>query len=160
MRRALAFALSIGAVAAPVAAAPPATFSAPVQSDVLTRMFVWWNGAFKDPQGFTADAFGRYFTADGAMRINGTERARGLPALAARFRMIQAHAQAVEIKLPFAQAFSSPDGTKIFTYHLIDAVEGGKPGHEMVMGYATLRDGKIALIDFLSVEGQPGPFTR
>jgi len=136
------------------------TFSQPVADDPLTRMFRWWNSAFKDPKGFTPEAFGRYFTDDAVMRINGTDRAKGLEALAARFRMIQGRASAVEIKLPFLEAFSSPDGSKIFTYHLIDAVDGGKPGHEMVMGYAEVRNGKIALVNFLSVEGEPGPFTK
>jgi hypothetical protein len=145
----------------PAIASPSAqTFSQPTANDVLTRMFRWWDQAFKDPKGFTPEAFGQYFTDDAVMRINGTDRAKGLEALAARFRMIQSRASAVEIKLPFVEAFSSPDGSKIFTYHLIDAVDGGKPGHEMVMGYAELKGGKIALINFLSVEGEPGPFTK
>jgi len=153
-------ALMLGGAAAAHAEQPTQTFSQPRADDALTRMFRWWNQAFKDPKGFTPQAFGDYFTADAVMRINGTDRAKGLEALATRFRMIQSRASAVEIKLPFVEAFSSPDGTKIFTYHLIDAVDGGKPGHEMVMGYAEVKDGKIALVNFLSVEGEPGPFTR
>jgi limonene-1,2-epoxide hydrolase len=117
----------------------------------------WWNAAFKDPEGFTPEAFGRYFTEDAVMRINGTNRAQGLTDLAARFRMIQKAVDAVEIKVPFVEAFSSPDGSKIFTYHLEEAVEKGKPSHSMVMGYVEVRDGKIALVNFMSVEGQPGP---
>lgn len=153
-------ALMMSGAATAQAEQPARTFSQPTADDALTRMFRWWNAAFKDPNGFTPEAFGRYFTADAVMRINGTDRAKGLEALAARFRMIQGRASAVEIKLPFVEAFSSPDGSKIFTYHLIDAVDGGKPGHEMVMGYAEVKDGKIALVNFLSVEGEPGPFTR
>jgi len=142
----------LGAAQAEAATPPAQTFSKPGANDVLTRMFQWWNAAYRDPKGFTAEAFGRYFTADAVMRINGRASAKGLDDLASHFRMIQQRTQAVEIKLPFEEAFSSPDGSKIFTYHLIDAVDGGKPSHEMVMGYASIRDGKIALINFASVE--------
>jgi limonene-1,2-epoxide hydrolase len=136
---------------------PPPPATTPVADDALSRMFAWWNAAYKDPNGFTPQAFARHFTPDAVMRINGTDRARGLTDLAARFRMIQAKVDAVEIQLPFVTAFASADGTKLFTYHLEKSVENGKPGHSMVMGYAELRDGKIAFINFLSMEGQPGP---
>lgn len=153
---AAALALAIMPVATPASAAER-TFSHTVTDDVLTRMFQWWNAAFKDPEGFTPDAFGRYFTEDAVMRINGTDRAKGLADLAARFRNIQKSVDSVEIKVPFVESFSSPDGSKIFTYHLEDAVENGKPSHSMVMGYAEIRDGRISLINFISMEGQPGP---
>lgn len=152
-----AVALAIAPVLVPASAHAEATFSAPTKDDLVARMFVWWNAAFKDPEGFTPEAFGRYFTEDAVMRINGTNRAQGLTDLAARFRMIQKAVDAVEIKVPFVEAFSSPDGSKIFTYHLEEAVEKGKPSHSMVMGYVEVRGGKIALVNFMSVEGQPGP---
>jgi limonene-1,2-epoxide hydrolase len=151
----MAFAM-LGATTPAIAAADQ-TFSQVVQSDPLSRMFRWWNEAFKRSDGFTPEAFSQYFTDDAVMRINGTDRAHGLVDLAARFRMIQKNVEAVEIKVPFVEAFSSPDGSKIFTYHLEEAVEKGKTSHSMVMGYAEIRDGKIALVNFMSVEGQPGP---
>lgn len=160
MKRIFAAAILAMGVIAPVQAAPQAptaTFSKPVADDALTRMFTWWNAAFKDPQGFTPEAFGRYFTEDAVMRINGTDRARGLVDMAQRFRKIQASVDQVEIKLPFVEAFSSPDGSKIFTYHLESSVSDGKPSRGMVMGYAEVRDGKIALVNFLSMDGEPGP---
>lgn len=151
-------ALAIASLSMPsVAAAKEKTFSKPVASDPVSRMFVWWNAAFKDPEGFTAAAFGEHFTDDAVMRINGTNRAKGLTNLAARFRKIQASVQSVEIKVPFVEAFSSPDGSKVFTYHLESAVQDGKESHSMVMGYVEVRGGKIALVNFLSMEGQPGP---
>ncbi len=146
-------ALATGASAAQVT--PPVVFAHPVTDDVLTRMFVWWNKAFREPKGFTRDSFAQYFTEDAVMRINGHDSARGLDDLASHFRMIQQRASAVEIKLPFLESFSSPDGSKIFTYHLIDSVDGGKEGHDTVMGYTTLRDGKIMLINFVSISGKP-----
>lgn len=151
---------AIALVAAPIAAPAAAAeqiFSQPVAADPVARMFAWWNAAFKDPEGFTPEAFGRHFTEDAVMRINGTNRAKGLVDLAARFRMIQKSVDAVEIKLPFVEAFSSPDGSKVFTYHLEESVQKGKTSHSMVMGYVEVRGGKIALVNFLSMEGQPGP---
>jgi hypothetical protein len=79
--------------------------------------------------------------------------------MAARFRKIRAGLDSVQIHTPFVEAFSSPDGSKIFTYHRESAVKDGKTSHSMVMGYVELRHGKIALVNFLSVEGEPGPFT-
>lgn len=157
MKRILAALALLSMTAAPSIAAPASTFSKPSTGDVLSRMFIWWNAAFKDPNGFTAQAFGRYFTDDAVMRINGTDRAKGLTDMAARFRKIQSSVDAVEIKVPFVEAFSSPDGSKIFTYHLEESSHAGKPSRGMVMGYAEVRDGKIALVNFLSMDGQPGP---
>lgn len=149
-------ALAILPIATPAIAAEQ-TFAHVVEDDPLTRMFRWWNEAFKDPDGFTPKAFSQYFTDDAVLRVNGTNRAQGLVDLAARFRMIQKNTEAVEIKIPFVEAFSSPDGSKIFTYHLEEAVEKGKTSHSMVMGYAEIRGGKIALVNFFNIEGQPGP---
>jgi hypothetical protein len=101
--------LSFGAGSAAIAQPQP-TFSAPVADDILSRMFVWWNKAFKDPNGFTPAAFSQYFTDDAVMRIDGVDRAKGVNSLAEHFRVVQSHASAVEIKLPFVEAFSSPDG--------------------------------------------------
>ena len=36
--------------------------------DPLVAMFVWWNGAYKQNDGFTAESFSRYFTPDAVMR--------------------------------------------------------------------------------------------
>lgn len=142
--------------AAPAGAGAQA-FNQVVDGDVLTRMFRWWNDAYTKPDGFTAQSFGQYFTSDAVMQINGKVSAKGLDDLAAHFRMIQRRTQKVKINLPFRAAFSSPDGSKIYTYHTIDAEENGKPAKEMVMGYAEIRDGKIALINFLDMEGAPQP---
>ena len=127
------------------------------QADPLVAMFVWWNAAYKDPEGFTAEAFGRYFTPDAVMRINGSDRSKGLADLAQHFRAIQSHTQSVVIELPFIDEFTSARGDQIFTHHFVRAREDGKDSRERVMGYATIRDGKISLINFVSIPADPVP---
>ena len=46
--------------------------------DPLVAMFIWWNAAYKQKDGFTEEAFSRYFTKDGVMRINGSDRCKGV----------------------------------------------------------------------------------
>ena len=145
--------------AASAAAMGPATPEPAVAAgkpDPLVAMFVWWNAAYKQKDGFTAQAFGRHFTADAVMRINGRDRCKGLEDLASHFRDIQAQTEMVVIDLPFIDEFSSVNGDKIFTHHFVRAREHGKDSRERVMGYAQIRDGKISLINFVSIP-DPAP---
>lgn len=119
--------------------------------DPLVAMFVWWNSAYKQKDGFTAQSFSRYFTADAVMRINGKDRCHGVDDLAQHFRDIQAKTEMVVIDLPFIDEFTSPAGDRIFTHHFVRAREHGQDSRERVMGYASIRDGKISLINFVSV---------
>jgi ketosteroid isomerase-like protein len=131
--------------------APAATSGNAGATDPLVAMFVWWNAAYKQKDGFTAEAFSRYFTADAVMRINGSDRSKGVADLAQHFRDIQARTEMVAIELPFIDEFKSADGTQIFTHHFVVAREKGKDSRERVMGYATIRNGRISLINFVSV---------
>jgi hypothetical protein len=124
--------------------------------DPLVAMFVWWNSAYKQKDGFTAEAFSRYFTANAVMRINGKDRSRGLEDLAHHFRDIQARTEMVAIELPFIDEFISASGNRIFTHHFVLAREHGKDSRERVMGYASITNGKIALLNFVSVP-DPAP---
>ena len=119
--------------------------------DPLVAMFQWWNGAYKQKDGFTAESFSRYFTADAVMRINGKDRCKGLDDLAQHFRDIQARTERVAIVLPFIDEFTSPSGDRIFTHHFVLAREHGKDSRDRVMGYASIKNGKISLINFVSV---------
>jgi len=119
--------------------------------DPLAKMFVWWNAAYKQKDGFTAESFAHYFTPDAVMRINGKDRCAGLEDLAKHFRDIQANTEMVVVDLPFIDEFSSPSGDRIFTHHFVRAREHGKDSRERVMGYASIKDGKISLINFVSV---------
>jgi hypothetical protein len=124
-------------------------------ADPLVAMFVWWNAAYKQKDGFTAESFSRYFTSDAVMRINGKDRCRGLEDLAQHFRDIQARTEMVVIDLPFLDEFTSPNGDRIFTHHFVRAREHGQDSRERVMGYASIKDGKISLINFVSVPDPP-----
>jgi hypothetical protein len=119
--------------------------------DPLVAMFVWWNAAYKQKDGFTAESFSHYFTPDAVMRINGKDRCHGLDDLAQHFRDIQAKTEMVAIVLPFIDEFTSPNGDRIFTHHFVLAREHGKDSRERVMGYASIKGGKISLINFVSV---------
>jgi hypothetical protein len=127
----------------------------PDTPDPLVAMFVWWNAAYKQKEGFTAKSFSGYFTPDAVMRINGKVRCKGLEDLAQHFRDIQSHTEMVVIELPFLDEFTSPNRDRIFTHHFVRARENGKDSRERVMGYASIKDGKISLIDFVSVPDPP-----
>jgi len=122
------------------------------EASELERMFRWWNGAMARPDGFSAEGFRRHFTEDAVITINGTERVRGIDAMVARFRDIQSSTDSVVVQVPFIEEFRS--GEKIFTYHESYAVIDGRAENDLVMGYAVIRDGKIALVNFLNY--QPG----
>jgi hypothetical protein len=115
--------------------------------DELTRMFEWWNSAFKSPEGFTEAAFAKHFTPDAALIIDGVEQARGLPAWVQHFRKIQASGAVVEIVLPFRQVFKQ--GDKIYTYHVIRSLRNGTPGCTLAAGHAFLRKGKISEVNLV-----------
>jgi hypothetical protein len=125
--------------------------------DPLVAMFVWWNAAYKQKDGFTAESFSHYFTADAVMRINGKDRCHGLEDLAQHFRDIQAKTEMVVIDLPFIDEFASANGDRIFTHHFVRAREHGEDSRERVMGYVSIKGGKISLINFVSVpDPMPG----
>lgn len=123
--------------------------------DPLVAMFVWWNHAYTQKDGFTAEAFSRYFTPDAVMWINGKQRCAGVEDLAKHFRDIQARTEMVVIDLPFLDEFSSASGDRIFTHHFVRAREHGKESRERVMGFAAIKDGKISLIKFVSLPDPP-----
>src|ERR1700753_2842587 len=79
--------------------------AAAARRDVLVDMFVWWNAAYKQKDGFTEAAFSKYFTDDAILRVNGSDRSKGLKDLAEHFRAIQARTELVEIELPFIDEF-------------------------------------------------------
>jgi hypothetical protein len=129
----------------------------PGTADPLVEMFVWWNNAYREKDGFTAESFSRHFTPNAVMRINGKIRSKGVADLAQHFRAIQADTESVVIELPFLDEFTSAKGDRIFTHHFVDARAKGVDSRERVMGYAAIKNGKISMIDFLSVPEPTAP---
>lgn len=113
-------------------------------SDPLSKMFVWWNQAFKQPGSYTAEAFRKHFTEDATLIVEGREVVRGVDAWATHFQRIQAGGGDVEIVVPFKEIFQQ--GNKIYTYHVIRSRRDGKPGCSLAAGHALIRDGRIASI--------------
>lgn len=127
-------------------------FNADIEdSDILTRMFAWWNDAYLLPDAFTEAAFARYFTRDAELIVNGELRARGLAGLVSRFCDVKRLTDHVRIELPFMDSFASADGRKMYTRHRAHATIRGKTETELISGWAELRGGLIRRIDFVSV---------
>lgn len=121
--------------------------------DELSTMFEWWNGAFKSKDGFTAEAFARYYTPDARLIIDGVEQARGIDAWVQHFRKIQASGAQVEIVLPFRHVFKQ--GDKIYTYHVIRSVRNGTPGCVLAAGHAFVVKGKISEVNLVRAALDP-----
>lgn len=133
---ACAAALAIGG-AAPAAAEMPAT-------DALSKMFVWWNQAFKTPGAYTVENFSKHFTPDATLVLEGRTVIDGVDQWATHFQKIQSGGGDVEIVVPFKQVFEK-DGL-IYNYHVIRARRDGKTSCSLAAGHAVLREGKIASI--------------
>ena len=102
----LCAAATLGAATASAAAEP--------SGDKLSRFFVWWNETFKQPGGYTAEAFGQWFTPDATLYLEGREVIRGLDGWAKHFQRIQAGGGDVEIVVPFKRAVYR-DVVKLFS---------------------------------------------
>jgi len=131
------------AVVAALTMATPVHAVAP-SSDTLSQMFLWWNAAFKRTDGFTPEAFRKYFTDDATLTLEGKTVIHGIPEWVDHFRKIQASGREVEIVVPFKDVFQK--GDRIFTYHVIRSRGPGKVTCALAAGDAVLRDGKIASI--------------
>jgi hypothetical protein len=112
--------------------------------DVLQRFFVWWNDTFKVPGGYTAAAFGEWFTPDATLVLEGKEVIRGLDGWAAHFQKIQSGGGDVEIVVPFKEVFQQ--GNRIYTYHVIRSRRDGKVACSLAAGHAELAGDRIATI--------------
>jgi hypothetical protein len=125
------------ALAAPAGAEKPTT-------DALSKMFIWWNQAFKTPGAYTAENFSKFFTPDATLVLEGRTVIDGVDQWATHFQKIQASGAQVEIVVPFKEVFEK--GDHIYTYHVIRSRRGGKPSCSLAAGHATLRDGKISSV--------------
>ena len=83
--------------------------------DPVSRMFSWWNEAYKTPGAYTEEAFRIYFTDDAELIIDGRLVTRGVGGWAKHFQAIQAGGGEVEIVVPFKEVFRVEN--KVYTYH-------------------------------------------
>lgn len=142
-----ALAATVGATS--VAARPgepvQATAAAPKPAtDVLSRMFIWWNQAFKTPGAYTAENFSKFFTSDATLVLEGKTVISGVDGWAKHFQRIQSGGGEVEIVVPFKEVFEK-DGM-IYNYHVIRSRRNGKAACSLAAGHAVVKDGKIASI--------------
>lgn len=124
-------------VAAPAQAPKPAT-------DALSKMFIWWNQAFKTPGAFNAANFSKHFTPDATLVLEGRTVIRGVDQWATHFQRIQSGGGDVEIVVPFKEVFEK-NGV-IYNYHVIRSRRDGKVACSLAAGHATLRGGKLSSI--------------
>jgi hypothetical protein len=117
-------------------------------ADLAESMFAWWNETARSEEGFTAEGFGRFFTGDAALIVNGEERAAGLDALARHFERIRKSSRAVSVRLPLEYGFG--DDGHAFVHYRVDALADGGPSSEEAMGYLRLESGRIAVMNVLS----------
>lgn len=130
-------------LAAAVALAAPAHAEKPA-TDALSKMFIWWDQAFKTPGAFTAENFGKHFTPDATLTLEGRTVIHNLNDWETHFQKIQASGADVEIVVPFKEVFEK-DGL-IYTYHVIRSRRNGEVSCALAAGHAKMRDGKIASI--------------
>jgi hypothetical protein len=139
----LASSASVGTVSAATDKSPVA----PPAVDPLVAMYMWWNEAIATPGALTPEAFGRYFTDDGEIVINGKVFAKGLPALVEHFKVIQAAGGHTETVLPFRHEFRS--GNDIYSYQVIKSVRDGSTACLLAAGHAEVRNGKLAVVNLV-----------
>lgn len=115
----------------------------------ITRMFDWWNGAFR-ANAFTPEAFAQHFTGDADFIVDGGLRGTGPESICAHFARIRSTCETVELVTPVIATLS--DDAQGFVQYRCTFTVDGKPGSEVCMAYARFRDGKIARFE---VMGRP-----
>jgi len=130
-----------------------ASASAPTSSDPFSRMFTWWNSAFKQENGFNAHGFRRFFTEDATLTLEGREVIHGIDQWVAHFRRIQASGAEVEIVVPFKTVFRQAN--KIYSYHVIRSRRQGKASCSLAAGHAVMKGAKIASITLVRAPMDP-----
>lgn len=126
-------------------------------SDPLSKMFLWWNEAYKTPGAYTADNFRKHFTEDATLVLEGRTVISGVEQWATHFQKIQTGGGDVEIVVPFKTV--AQIGDLIYNYHVIRSRRGGQVSCSLAAGDARLRDGKIASITLVrsTLDPQKGP---
>lgn len=112
----------------------------------ITRMFDWWNGAFRE-HAFTPEAFAAHYTDDAQFIVDGGVRGTGPEAICAHFARIRERCDAVELVTPVIATLA--DETQGFVQYRCTFTAEGKSGSEVCMAHARFRDGKIARFEVI-----------
>lgn len=129
-------------------------------TDVLSRMFLWWNEAFRTPGAYTPENFSKFFTPDATLILEGRVVISGVDQWATHFQKIQASGGEVEIVVPFKEVFEK--NGLIYNYHVIRSRRDGKTNCSLAAGHAVVKGGKIASIVLVRSDLDPakGPLDR
>lgn len=118
--------------------------AAPAPKDALSKMFIWWNAAYKTPGAYTPGNFAKHFTHDATLVLEGRTVINGVDEWATHFQNIQSGGGDVEIVVPFKEVFTK--NGKIYNYHVIRSRRNGEVSCSLAAGHAILRRGKISSI--------------
>ena len=113
--------------------------------NIIEEMFAWWNEAMLDPDGFTAEGFGRFYTRDARLIVNGQLRSDSLESMAAHYRRIQAMPATVQMALPVDDAFATDDRAFVHCRTIVEPEEGERIEEE-AMAFATISEGRMTML--------------
>ncbi|MDA5193958.1 nuclear transport factor 2 family protein [Govanella unica] len=118
---------------------------------IITQMFRWWNEAYTDPNGFTPEAFSRFYTDDAELIVNGNSRGKGLQALSAHYQRIQAAVPLAQMVLPVDDDFATTDRAFVHCHEQAKRADGTEKLSEC-FAYAEVRDGKMSVLRVVGYE--------
>jgi len=121
----------------------------PMSDNVIVSMFHWWNEAIRNPDGFTPEAFARFYTEDAQLIVNGNLRATGHVALAAHYRRVQEIAPTAQMELPVAEEFTAPG--RAFVHVFEHVAEGDGETRRECMAYAVVEEGRMKLLRVVGI---------
>ncbi|MDH7640030.1 nuclear transport factor 2 family protein [Sphingomonas oryzagri] len=117
-----------------------------MSENVVTRMFDWWNQAYRD-SAFSPEGFAQFFTDDAPFVVDGGVRGTGPVEIDAHFQRIRANTEAVELTTPVKATLA--DETTAFVRYAATFRSADKEGAEECMALARLRDGRIASFEVI-----------
>ena len=112
----------------------------------ITRMFEWWNEAYR-AEGFTPIAFADHFTTDALFIVDGGVRGSGPAEICAHFARIAQQTDAVELVTPVIATLA--DEAQGFVHYRCTFSSGDKHGSEVCLAHAKLQDDKIARFEVM-----------
>jgi len=122
-----------------------------MSDNIIVSMFQWWNDAIRDPNGFTPEAFARFYTEDAQLIVNSNLRGTGHEALAAHFQRVQEIAPTAQMVLPVAEEFTTPDRAFVHVFERVED-EAGKEMRRECMAYAVVEGGRMKLLRVIGID--------